>query len=112
MKVAYFEIEDKLHWLWPYNKHKDDFEYLFNGPQSVKHLTESAGIPHTEIGKMKANGEAIGLDYLIQDGDRIEVKAVEPVGEQEAEPRFVIDGHLGRPRALGRYAGDPRGRQF
>ena len=104
MKVAQFEIEDKLHWLLRYDKRRENFEYRFNGPQSVKHLIESAGIPHTEIGEIRANGEAIGLDYLVQDGDRIEVRAV--------EPRFVIDGHLGQLHALGRYAGDPRDRQF
>ncbi len=76
MKVAYFEIEDKLHWLLPYEKRRDNFEYRFNGPQSVKHLIELAGIPHTEIGEVKANEGAIGLDYLVQDGDRIQVRAV------------------------------------
>jgi uncharacterized protein len=105
MKVAQFEIEDKLHWLLRYDKRKDNFEYRFNGPQSVKHLIESAGIPHTEIGETRANGEAIGLDYLVQEGDRIEVRAVEAVGEKEAEPRFVIDGHLGRLAAYLRMLG-------
>ncbi len=105
MKVAQCEIEDKLHWLLCYDKRREDFEYPFNGPQSVKHLIESAGIPHTEIGEIRANGEAIGLDYLVQDGDRIEVRAVEPAGEQEAEPRFVIDGHLGRLAAYLRMLG-------
>ena len=96
MKVAHFDIEDKLHWLLPYDKRRDNFDYPFNGPQSVKHLIESVGIPHTEIGEIKANGESIGLDYLVQDGERIGVKAVVPAGEQIAEPRFVLDGHLGR----------------
>jgi uncharacterized protein with PIN domain/sulfur carrier protein ThiS len=105
MKVAHFEIEDKLHWLLPYDKRRADFEYPFNGPQSVKHLIESVGIPHTEIGKVKANGEAIGPGYLVQDGDRIEVKAVLPAGDQSAEPRFVIDGHLGRLAAYLRMLG-------
>ena len=96
MKVARFDIEDKLRWLLLYDKRRDNFEYPFNGPQSVKHLIESIGIPHTEIGEMKAGGESIGLDYLVQDGDRIEVRVVLPVGEGSAEPHFVLDGHLGR----------------
>jgi hypothetical protein len=37
-------------------------------------------MPDTEIGEIKANGESIGLDYLVQDGERIGVKFVEPVG--------------------------------
>jgi hypothetical protein len=96
MKVARFDIESKLRWLLPLDMRRDDFDYPFNGPQSVKHLIESVGIPHTEIGEIKANGGSVGLDYLVQDGDRIEVKAVLPVGEGIAEPRFVLDGHLGR----------------
>jgi uncharacterized protein len=96
MKVARFEIEEKLRWLLPLDRRRDNFDYPFNGPQSVKHLIESVGIPHIEIGEIKANGRSVRLDFLVQDGDRIEVKAVLPVGEQIAEPRFVLDGHLGR----------------
>jgi uncharacterized protein with PIN domain len=105
MKVAQFYFEDKLCWLLPYDKRGDKFDYPFNGPQSVKHLIESAGIPHTEIGEMKADGETIGFDHLVQDGERIEVKAVLPVGEQTLEPRFVLDGHLGRLAAYLRMLG-------
>jgi hypothetical protein len=99
MKVAHLEFEAKLRWLLPLDKRKDDFEYSFNGPQSVKHLIQSVGIPHTEIGEIKATGEPIESDYLVQDGDRIEVKAVLPLGEQIAEPCFVLDSQLGRLRS-------------
>jgi uncharacterized protein with PIN domain len=67
----------------------------FRGPQSVKHLIESLGIPHTEIGPLIVNGEKIGQEYIVYDGDRIEVRSVAPSG-QGTEPRFVLDGHLGR----------------
>jgi uncharacterized protein with PIN domain len=105
MKVAQFNFEDKLRWLLPYDKRGDKFDYPFNGPQSVKHLIESVGIPHTEIGEMKADGETIGFDHLVQDGERIEAKAVRPVDEQTIEPRFVLDGHLGRLAAYLRMLG-------
>jgi uncharacterized protein len=96
MKVAYFDIEERLRWLLPLDMRRDNFDYPFNGPQSVKHLIESVGIPHTEIGELKANGVSVRSDYLVEDGDRMEIKAVPPVGEQIVEPRFVLDGHLGR----------------
>ena len=96
MKVAHFNIEEKLHWLLPQDKRRDNFDYPFNGPQTVKHLVESVGVPHTETGKIRANGERVGLSYLVRDGERIEIRAVEPAGESTVEPRFVIDGHLGR----------------
>jgi len=47
-------------------------EMKFKGPQSVKHLIESLGIPHTEIGPLNADGREIGLDYIVHDGNRIE----------------------------------------
>ena len=44
---------------------------------------------------MTANGQTIGLEYIVHDGDRIEVRPVAPF-DQATEPRFVLDGHLGR----------------
>jgi len=96
MKVAQFVIESRLHWLLSYDRRRADFEYPFNGPQTAKHLIESMGIPHTEIGGIKADGEPIGPDHLVLDGERIEVRAVPPEGELVSEPRFVLDCHLGR----------------
>ena len=67
----------------------------FNGPQSVKHLIESLGVPHTEVGRLIVNGSPSGLHYLVRDGDRIEVFSG-PEHIETKEPRFAIDGHLGR----------------
>ena len=61
MKVARFDIEEKLRWLLPLDMHREDFDYPFNDPQSVKHLIESVGIPHKEIGVIRTNGESIGF---------------------------------------------------
>ena len=96
MKVARFHFDEKLHWLLPRDKRGDGFDYAFNGPQSIKHLIESVGIPHTEIGETRANGDVVSLDYLVHDGDQIEVRAVALMDESIVEPRFVLDGHLGR----------------
>ncbi len=96
MKIARFNFDEKLHWLLPRLSRGDGFDYAFNGPQSVKHLIESVGIPHTEIGETRANEEVVSLDYLVHDGDRIEVRAVVPMDESTDEPRFILDGHLGR----------------
>ncbi len=95
-KLARFTFDEKLRWLLPRDKRGDGFDYIFNGPQSVKHLIESAGIPHTETGEILANGNVIGLDYLVQDGDRVDVPAVAPASELTDEPRFILDGHVGR----------------
>jgi len=57
MNLAHFDIEDKLRWLLPLDVRRDNFDYSFNGPQSVKHLIEMIGIPHPENGEIKANCE-------------------------------------------------------
>jgi uncharacterized protein with PIN domain len=71
----------------------------FNNDQSVKHMIESLGIPHTEVGSILVNGGAVDFGYLVGDGDQVEAY---PQGNylsdegQNHEPRFVLDIHLGR----------------
>ena len=95
MKVARFNFDPSLQPLLKRDLRGLPVDLRFQGPQSVKHLIESLGIPHTEIGPLAASGNRIGLDYIVQSGDRIEVRPVSPVDLME-EPRFVLDGHLGR----------------
>ncbi|MFL7871220.1 MAG: twitching motility protein PilT, partial [Anaerolineales bacterium] len=76
MKVARFDFDPDLQALLKRNLRGQPVVLRFQGPQSVKHLIESLGIPHTEIGPLSANGQKIGLDYITQDGDRIEVRSV------------------------------------
>ncbi len=104
MKTARFHFDDEFHPLLPRDKRSDGFDLSFRGPQSVKHLIESLRVPHTEVGLLRANGESIGLDYLVHDGDQIEVRPEAPEVCQ-TEPRFVLDGHLGRLAAHLRMLG-------
>lgn len=75
----------------------------FKGEQSVKHLAESLGVPHPEIGEVQVNGQKEALEFITQDGDTLEIFPI-PNGF-DAEPRFLLDCHLGRLtahlRALG-----------
>ena len=96
MKVARFDFAPALQMLLRRDFRGRPVEMHFRGPQSVKHLIESLGIPHTELGLLIANGQGIGLEYIVHDGDRIEVKPVALDGNETTEPRFVLDGHLGR----------------
>jgi len=95
MKIAHFDFDPELQPLLQSDLREHTVDLHFQGPQSVKHLIESLRIPHTEIGSLSANGEFTGQEYIVHDGDRIEVRAVVPV-ELVGEPRFVLDGHLGR----------------
>lgn len=71
----------------------------FKGAPSIKHLVESLGVPHTEVGGLRVNGALAGLEVGVQPGDRVEVLAPGDGAGQLAlpgEPRFVVDNHLGR----------------
>ena len=75
----------------------------FREHQSIKHLAESLGVPHPEIGPVQVNSQEGTLETITQDGDRVEVHPV-PDG-CPVEPRFVLDNHLGRLTAYLRMLG-------
>ncbi len=76
------------------------------GRRSIKDFIESLGIPHVEIGELRANGRRVGFDYLLRGGERIDVRAPElPIDLARpgylqplplSEPRFLCDVHLGK----------------
>jgi len=76
------------------------------GKGTVKDLIESYGVPHVEVDLILVNGESVGFDYYIEDGDLI---SVYPVFERFnisglsklrevplRESRFLLDIHLGK----------------
>lgn len=82
----------------------------FERKASIKDMIESFNVPHTEVERISVNGAPAGFDYIVQDGDRIEVF---PAGENASTklalqlrpplsqpPQFVVDSNLGR---LARY---------
>jgi len=75
----------------------------FRERQSLKHLAESLGVPHPEIGRVQVNGQEGTLSTITQDGDRVEIHPI-PNG-WPVEPRFVLDSHLGRLAAYLRMLG-------
>lgn len=101
---AEFTFDDRLVPLLPKARRRRRLVVYFNGPQSAKHLIECLLIPHTEIGGLQANGTAEPLGYLVQDADRISIDCVE-VFPMPDEPRFMLDGHLGRLSAALRMLG-------
>jgi uncharacterized protein len=108
-KHARFDFPPQLTYLLKPDQRTGSFDYPFSGPQSAKHLIESLGIPHTEISKIMVNGVIQELQYLVKDHDHLQVYAVtndestSPGGL--SEPRFVLDGHLGRLAAYLRMLG-------
>lgn len=107
----YAELNDFL----PSGQHQVDFSQPFNPSVTVKHLIESLGVPHTEVDLLLVNGEPVGFDYQVKDGDRISVYPVFEALNIAAlnhlhpqplrDPRFVLDIHLGRLAAYLRMLG-------
>lgn len=108
---AYAELND---FLAP-GRRMRDFDYPLNGGRKMKHLLESAGIPHTEIEMILLNGNPAGFDASVSPGDRISVYPVfesmdvGPLVRLRPEPlrrtRFVLDVHLGKLAVILRALG-------
>lgn len=75
-----------------------------DGTSSLGHVVESLGVPRTEIGVLQVNGRPAHPYARLRDGDVVDVPA-RPRPERIADPRFVLDVHLGalarRMRLLG-----------
>jgi uncharacterized protein with PIN domain len=81
---------------------------------TVKHLIESFGAPHTEVDLILVNGEPADWSRRLEDHDRVAVYpsltflapgAAHLQPDVPDEPRFVLDGHLGRLVATLRMLG-------
>lgn len=112
---ACFRFYAELNEFLPKDRQYQTLRIRFNDGQSVKHLIESSGIPHTEVDLVLANGRSVDFSYLVRGGDCV---AVYPVFESMdispllrlrpaplREARFVLDGHLGRLAAYLRMLG-------
>jgi uncharacterized protein with PIN domain len=98
----YGDLNDFLPRWW----RSGEFAYAYNGPQSVKHLIEAAGVPHPEVALILADGRPVGFDHQPADGSRIDVypedsgvtvSGAPALRPPLAEPiAFLTDNHLGR----------------
>jgi hypothetical protein len=103
MSTAYFLFLGRLKDFLPRVQREQALRVDFRGRQSIKHLAESLGVPHPEIGRVRVNGQERPLSTITQDEDRIDVHPVANVCP--IEPRFLLDGHLGRLAAYLRMLG-------
>jgi uncharacterized protein len=82
---------------------------------TAKHMIEALGVPHTEVELILVNGESVGFEHPLADGDRVAVYPkfeafdIRPLLRVRAaplrEPCFVADAHLGGLAQLLRLAG-------
>ena len=103
MSTAYFLFHGRLNDFLPQGQKGAAITVHFKERQSIKHLAESLGVPHPEIGRIQVNGHDESANRITEDGDRVEVHPIEngcPI-----EPRFLLDCHLGRLAAHLRMLG-------
>ncbi len=103
MSTAYFRFHGRLKDFLQRDQRNGTVTVPFRGRQSIKHLAESLGAPHPEIGRVQINGQERGVNDITQDGDSVELHPIEngcPV-----QPRFLLDCHLGRLTAHLRMLG-------
>ncbi len=115
MPQATFRFYAELNDFLPRAYQRADFIHSFDGHETVKHLIESLGVPHTEVDLILVNGNSVGFECRVEEGDRVSVYPVfesmdiKTLSQVRPEPlrelRFVLDGHLGKLAAYLRLLG-------
>ncbi|MFA5123756.1 Mut7-C RNAse domain-containing protein [Zavarzinia sp.] len=115
MVTATFRFYEELNDFLPAERRRREFVAPCAENATAKHMIEALGVPHTEVELILVNGESVGFDRRLRDGDRVavypkfEALDVSPllrVREQPLRtPRFVADAHLGALARLLRMAG-------
>lgn len=110
MARARFRFYEELNDFLPPQRRKVEFVHEFDRRASIKDMIEALGVPHPEVELILVNGESVGFDHIVRDGDRISIYPVfesfdiTPHLRVRSEPlrsiRFVLDAHLG---TLARY---------
>ena len=106
MKRALFRFYEELNDFLPSERRKQTFAQAFESPVPVRHLIENLGVPHTEVELILVNGNSVGLDYPVENNDRVSVYPVfesfdvTPLLRIRSKPlrrlRFLADAHLGK----------------
>ena len=105
MPAAAFRFHADLNDFLPKENRQGDIRVSFNGHETVKHLIEALGVPHTEVDIILVNG--VSVDFTHQPGrdDQVDVyparawqgaSIVHLQPEFPDQPRFVLDSHLGK----------------
>ena len=106
MPEAVFRFFDELNDFLPREKQRVNILVSFNGHETVKHLLESLGVPHTEVDVILVNDISVDFSYRMVDHDQVSVYPLSEdldftsVKHLRPQPphglRFILDGHLGK----------------
>ncbi|WP_187672390.1 Mut7-C RNAse domain-containing protein [Zestomonas carbonaria] len=115
MVSATFRFYEELNDFLPPERRRRAFTCACARAATTKHMIEALGVPHTEVELVLVNGESVGFDRLIEDGDRVavypkfealDISSLLRVRERPLRvTRFVADVHLGGLAHLLRMAG-------
>lgn len=115
MVTATFRFYEELNTFLPSERRKRAFDAVSARAATTKHMIEALGVPHTEVELVLVNGETVGFDRLLRDGDRVSVYPkfealdITPLLRVRDHPlrtnRFIADAHLGGLAHLLRMAG-------
>ncbi len=88
--------------LLPARHRRLEIRYSFEGRPSIKHVLESFGVPHTEIGEIQIRENLAEMGHIIEDGEVYHIFPVRNAAHEDRTelpaiaPRFIIDTHLGK----------------
>lgn len=109
MNSAVFTFHGELNDFLRYDRRGKSITLSFGERQSVKHLFESLGVPHTEVGRVLVEGKPSDFTYLVKASDRIDVLPFEPeqldLAARFGWVAFLLDLHLGKLASLLRILG-------
>ena len=71
MTSATFRFYEELNDFLPAERRRQSFTCECARGATVKHMIEALGIPHTEVEMVLLNGESVGFERVIFDGDRL-----------------------------------------
>ena len=105
MVTATFRFYEELNDFLAPERRKRDFSVPCARAATTKHMIEALGVPHTEVELILVNGQSVGFEHMLQDGDRVavypkfEALDISPLLRVRSAPlritRFVADAHLG-----------------
>lgn len=106
MPSAWFLFLPDLPFFLAHHQQDGAVKLVFKTGQTVKHLAESSGVPHTEIGMITINGSTVGFEHQVREGDQVTINPAAAGNSPLAgEARFILDNHLGRLAAYLRMLG-------
>jgi uncharacterized protein with PIN domain len=105
MVTATFRFYEELNDFLPPARRRRDFTVPCARAATTKHMIEALGVPHTEVELVLVDGESVGFDRVLRDGERVavypkfEALDVTPLLRVRERPlrdsRFIADAHLG-----------------